>query len=50
MLIKKHFSNELLHESPTVFTDLIKKKGRIYIYICETVIYMVYCRTVFDKT
>lgn len=26
MLIKKHFSNELLHESPTVFTDLIKKR------------------------
>lgn len=34
MLIKKHFSNELLHESPTGFTDLIKKKGKdIYLHV-----------------
>lgn len=53
MLIKKHCSNELPHESLVVFTDLVQKMRMIYTYMYKAVIYMVimfYFRTVFGKS
>lgn len=52
MLIKKHCSNELPHESLIVFTNPAQKLRTIYTYMSKAVIYMVimfYCRVVFGK-